>query len=161
MGLGLFGNMSTYPPTWSMGMEERILKYRHLPDEKTFERVREFALSALASVEANRPLSYGKRFDFRAAIKGGFSIFWGARLMTGTHRIDRAACVQCGTCTEKCPTGAIRYSDYSVDSGKCIYCYGCVNNCPAAAIDMTYMGKKLVGFNDFTKKHGITLKDPA
>ena len=105
-------------------------------DEKTFERVREFALSALASVEANRPLSYGKRFDFREAIKGGFSIFWGARLMTGTHRIDRAACVQCGTCTEKCPTGAIRYSDYSVDSGKCIYCYGCVNNCPAAAIDM-------------------------
>lgn len=161
VGLGLFGNMSTYPPTWSMGMEERILKYRHLPDEKTFERVREFALSALASVEANRPLSYGKRFDFREAIKGGFSIFWGARLMTGTHRIDRAACVQCGTCTEKCPTGAIRYSDYSVDSGKCIFCYGCVNNCPAAAIDMTYMGKKLVGFNDFTKKHGITLKDPA
>jgi ferredoxin/flavodoxin len=161
VGTGLFGNMSTYPPTWSMGMEERILKYRHLPDEKTFDRVREFALSSLGNVEGNKPVDYGKKFDFREAIKGGFSIFWGARLMTGTHRIDRKACIQCGTCTEKCPTGAIRYKDYAVDSGKCVYCYGCVNNCPAGAIDMTYMGKKLSGFNDFTKKHGIVLKDPA
>ncbi len=159
--MGLFGNMSTYPPTWSMGMEERILKYRHLPNEKTYERVSEFARSALTNVEENRPLSYKKRFAFHEAIKGGFSIFWGARLMTGTHRIDRDKCIQCGTCTATCPTGAIQYKSYAVYSGKCIYCYGCLNNCPASAIDMTYLGKKLTGFIDFSKKHGITLKDPA
>ncbi len=161
VGAGLFGNMSTYPPTWSMGMEERILKYRHLPDERTFDRVREFTLSSLGNVEVNKPITYSKKFNFSEAVKGGFSIFWGARLMTGTHRIDRTACIQCGTCTEKCPTGAIRYKDYAVDSGKCIYCYGCVNNCPAGAVDMTYLGKKLTGFNDFTKKHGIALNNPA
>jgi hypothetical protein len=36
-----------------------------------------------------------------------------------------------------------------------------VNNCPAAGNRHAYMGKKLVGFNHFMKKHGITLKDPA
>ncbi|HSV98137.1 MAG TPA: 4Fe-4S binding protein [Spirochaetota bacterium] len=160
VGMGLFGNMSTYPPTWSMGMEERILKYRHLPDERTFRKVKEFTVSALENVGNNRPTDYRRKFDFREAIKGGFSIFWGARLLTGTHRIDRKACIQCGTCTEKCPTGTIRYASYTVTSGTCIYCYGCVNNCPAGAIDMTYMGKKLSGFNEFTKKHGITLNNP-
>ncbi len=161
VGMGLFGNMSTYPPTWSMGMEERILRYRHLPDEQTFAKVKDFALAALGNVGKNSPLTYRKKFDFNEAIKGGFSIFWAARLFTGTHRIDQKACIQCGTCTEKCPTGAIEYTTYTVTSGKCIYCYGCVNNCPAGAIDMTYMGKKLSGFNEFTKRHGIVIKDPA
>ncbi len=161
VNMGMFGNMSTYAPTWSIGNEERILKYKHLPNKKTYLKVADYALKALHNVKANKAIDVIKEADLREKIKGDVSILLGAKIFTFSHSIDKSNCIQCGTCTKKCPTGAINHKEYSVNTGACIYCYGCVNNCPAQAINMTFMGRKVFGFKDFVQKHNITLQEPA
>ena len=48
------------------------------------------------------------------------------------------ACVKCGICAEKCPTGAISLEDPSqTDNAKCIACMRCAELCPVHARDLS------------------------
>ena len=78
------------------------------------------------------------------------------RAITG-HRVDRARCTDCGLCEGLCPTGAIHPGAGRVDKGACIACLGCVNNCPAQAVRMRYMGRRVEGWVDFKKRHGLSV----
>ena len=44
-------------------------------------------------------------------------------------------CIECGTCLQECPTGAIS-QDYHVDQDACVGCGACVGCCPSGAIKM-------------------------
>jgi ferredoxin/flavodoxin len=159
VGMELFSNMSAFAPTWSTGRDERILKYRNLPDGQTYARVREYAARILARVGEGAAMEIDRDITLNELWKGGASI-WATKLMIGRHTIDAKTCIRCGTCVEKCPVGAIDIGKSSVDTGKCVGCFGCVNNCPVQAFDMTFMGDRVSGFNAFLKKHSIVIEEP-
>lgn len=47
------------------------------------------------------------------------------------------ACVQCGTCAQVCPSGAVTLGDrVHIDPASCDGCGRCVEACPAAAMEM-------------------------
>ncbi|NLV68692.1 MAG: 4Fe-4S binding protein [Spirochaetes bacterium] len=158
-GIEKFSNMSTFAPTWSSGNTGRILKYRHLPDEGTFNRARGYAESVLSSARAGKGIEVNGNFSFNNTMKGGVSIFFTKLLMTG-HSIDHKKCIRCGICVEKCPVDAIGPDRDGVDTGKCIACFGCVNNCPVNAVKLRFAGKDVYGFTEFLKRNGITIREP-
>lgn len=45
-------------------------------------------------------------------------------------------CIECGTCVEECPEGAISEGDgkYVIDQELCIECLSCLEECPSEAI---------------------------
>ena len=44
-------------------------------------------------------------------------------------------CVNCGTCVEACPTGAIKEGDDHFEiSSDCVACGACLDACPTGAI---------------------------
>ncbi|MDL1969910.1 MAG: [FeFe] hydrogenase, group A [Candidatus Desulfofervidaceae bacterium] len=55
-------------------------------------------------------------------------------------QVDKSKCIECGTCSEYCPTGAIRPTRGDegprevVHPGLCINCGQCLTHCPAGAI---------------------------
>lgn len=49
-------------------------------------------------------------------------------------RIDDAACVKCGLCTQHCETQARPYPNDKWRSGECVYCFTCAAICPTSAI---------------------------
>ena len=159
LGVACFGNMSTYAPTWSLGNEERILKYRHLPNAATYDRVRAFAESLLVDLKEGRSKIVAKEICLDEAMRH-LPSRWAAKLMTTTHAIDPERCIGCGTCQKVCPVGAMDPEHHRVDHDRCIACLGCVNNCPAGAVNMEFMGKKVYGFNEFLKRQGIRILDP-
>ncbi|MBN2159459.1 MAG: EFR1 family ferrodoxin [Spirochaetes bacterium] len=158
--IATFGNMSTFAPTWSLGNEKRILKYRDRPNEEIYRQVRGFAKQIIATVQSGTPPSIPKEFYPAEFLKGSIQVKF-TKLMITRHAIDRDRCTQCGICAEKCPSGVINIADYIIDRKGCIACMGCVNNCPAQAIDMALLGRRVYGFKDFLKKNGITIREPA
>ncbi|MDD2484970.1 MAG: 4Fe-4S binding protein [bacterium] len=47
-------------------------------------------------------------------------------------------CVQCGTCVDTCPVGAIKEENENflfIDQNGCTKCGTCVNECPIGAIN--------------------------
>jgi ferredoxin len=159
VGMETFGAISSFAPTWSMGNEQRVLAYRDRPDEPTYDRVRRYAATVLDRARGRKAVSYRKEFFAADFLRGRPSVAVN-KLMTGRHRIDADACTACGLCERNCPVGAIDIAASSVDTGRCISCLGCVNNCPAGAVDMTYLGKKVYGFVEFKKRHGIAVSLP-
>ena len=58
-----------------------------------------------------------------------------ARRDMGEKLIDAELCIQCGTCAERCPYGAILLSPGPVfDMARCYGCWRCYNQCPQHAI---------------------------
>jgi ferredoxin len=160
VGMETFGAISSFAPTWSMGSEKRVLAYRHRPDEETYDRVRQYAAAVLDRARSRRAVSYRKEFFAADFLRGGPSVAFN-KMMTGRHRIDADACTRCGLCEKGCPVGAIDGTALTIDTKRCISCLGCINNCPTGAVDMTYLGKKVYGFKEFKKRHGITVSLPA
>jgi ech hydrogenase subunit F len=58
----------------------------------------------------------------------------------GHVEIDLPACIFCGMCSRKCPTGAIEVIKadkiWSIDRFKCILCNACVECCPKKCLSM-------------------------
>lgn len=158
-GLAKFGNMSTFAPTWSMGNSERILKYRHLPDETTYENIRKFSADVLEKVKAGKPVEIDTEFSFMGMFKFLASSSM-TKIMITDHGIDSEKCIECGICVEKCPTGAIDLKKNIVDTDVCVACMGCVNNCPVQAVTMNFFGKPVYGFNKFLDENNIVIEEP-
>jgi ferredoxin/flavodoxin len=160
VGMGLFGGMSAFAPTWSTGNSKRVLEYKDQPDEKVYSRARDFAAEILNRVNDNKPLVASDEFTLSEYFKGGISI-WGTKLLITGHRVNRDRCISCGRCVKLCPVNTIFPEKGKVETGKCIACLGCINNCPANAVEMKFMGKEVYGFNEFLKRNKIVIKDPA
>ncbi|MBP7735658.1 MAG: EFR1 family ferrodoxin [Spirochaetes bacterium] len=158
-GIATFGNMSTFAPTWSMGNEKRILKYRDRPNEEIYDKVREFAKQVLATVRSGAAPSITKEFYAGEFLRGSFQVKFTKAMIT-RHTIDKDTCTKCGICVEKCPVGAIDISGHTVNTKACIACIGCVNNCPVGAVEMNFLGTRVYGFKEFLKKHKITIREP-
>jgi ferredoxin len=158
-GMETFSSISTFSITWSTGNGDRILKYSHLPDKAAYEKMKNFASSVLAQVSEGKSYEIDREIDFRNLIKNTPSI-WGTKLFINRHTIDPEKCIKCGTCTKKCPVNAIDLESHHVDTDRCIACLGCVNNCPVQAVDMSFMGKKIYGFNEFVRQNHIKIKQP-
>lgn len=158
-GMETFSNMSTFAITWSTGYVDQVLRYKHLPDENAYDKMRGFASHVLNRVHQGESFEIDKEIDFRNLIKNTPSI-WGTKLFINHHTIDREKCIECGTCTKKCPVNAIDLSKYHVDTDQCIACLGCVNNCPVQAIDMAFMGKEVYGYNEFVRRNNIQIQLP-
>ncbi|MGI6003599.1 MAG: DUF362 domain-containing protein [Lachnospiraceae bacterium] len=47
------------------------------------------------------------------------------------------ACIDCGSCADQCPMGAISEGDgkYEIDPNTCIDCGSCADQCPMGAIE--------------------------
>lgn len=158
-GMETFNNMSTFAITWSTGYVDQVLKYKHLPDETSYDKMRDFAALVLNRVHQGKSFEIDKEIDFRDLIKNTPSI-WPTKLFISRHTINAEKCIGCGTCTKKCPVNAIDLSTYHVDTGLCIACLGCVNNCPAQAVDMAFMGKEVYGYNEFIRRNNIQIPIP-
>jgi len=160
LGMDTFGNMSAYPPTWSMGNEARTLKFRDKPDQATYTRVRALASDVLRRYASGQGITVQSESSFGGLFKGDVSR-WVAKAMIGKHGIDTKLCIQCGTCVNRCPVGAIDLAIPRIDTKRCILCFGCLNNCPTGAHDMTTFGKKIYSFAELLKRHKITIQEPA
>jgi ferredoxin len=159
LGMDTFGNMSAYPPTWSMGNSARTLKFHTKPDEATYGRVRSFAVAVLDQYASGQGIEVKSRFSFVELFKGDISRKL-ANAMLGKHSIDTSRCTRCGSCVEACPVGAVDLETPRIDTGRCILCFGCVNNCPAGAHAWTTFGKPIYGFPEFLKRNGIRIMEP-
>lgn len=159
LGMDYFGNMSTYPPTWSMGNTERILKYRHKPDQATYAQVHTFASSVLDQYGRGQGIVAKSRPSFMGLFKGDISRTL-AKATLGKHTIDTSRCIHCGTCVKTCPAGAIDLGVPRIDTARCILCFGCVNNCPTGAHSMSVFGRPVYGFPEFLRRNGIKILPP-
>jgi ferredoxin/flavodoxin len=160
VGIGQFGNMSTFAPTWSSGNEARTLKYRHLPDQGTFRQARGFTERVVADVRAGHTLDEVNPFSMEAIAAAVPQVAL-TKLVMDAHHIDLNICVRCEECVRKCPVGAIKLRTGFVDHQLCIACFGCVNNCPSGAMKMKFAGKDVWGFNELLRRNGITIQEPS
>ena len=159
VGIEKFGNMSTFAITWSYGNVERVLKYSHLPDDISYDAMRDYASVILDRVHQGQGIEIEKDCDYRELFKNTPSI-WSTKLFITNHTIDENKCIECGTCIRKCPVGAIELEQHLVDTDRCIACLGCVNNCPAQAFNMAFMGEKIYGYYEFLKQNNIQINLP-
>jgi ferredoxin/flavodoxin len=159
-GIITMNNMSTYAPTWSMGNRARTLKYRHLPDEATYGKVRAFAAEVIDRAALGQAQEIRRERSIHDLYSGTPSIRF-SKLLTGNHHIDRKTCIGCGACQKACPVKAVDWMASSVDTKRCIACLGCVNNCPTGAMTMEFMGKRVRGWKLFSKDEGIVIREPA
>ena len=67
----------------------------------------------------------------------------------GLHTNELEKCIGCGTCSDICPTDAIRMVDLAepeegkktgrpvIDYGRCCFCGFCVDMCPSSSLNMS------------------------
>jgi ferredoxin/flavodoxin len=157
VGMEAFRSIPGYPtPAWDSANQR---SGEHLPDEATYNRVRDFTGKILESVQQGRSLVYASELALREMAR----MLPLARLnkkMINKHTVDGARCIGCLTCVKKCPVAAIHPKKQLVDREKCLLCFGCLNNCPADAVVMEYRGKKLYGFLEYLRRRKITILEP-
>lgn len=65
----------------------------------------------------------------------------------GHVEIDIDACIHCGICMRKCPTGAITVSrpekTWTIERLECVQCRSCVDNCPKKCLTMSNLLPKI------------------
>jgi ferredoxin/flavodoxin len=159
IGFDMFGSMSSFAITWSYGNEDRVLAYKHMPDHTSYDAMRAFAGDVLDRIHNGQIVEFNKGMDFREWIKTSPSI-WLTQLFISQHTINESSCIECGTCIEKCPVGAIDLEGKKVNGDRCIACLGCINNCPAQAVEMVFMGKDVYGLKEFVKRNNIDIPQP-
>lgn len=159
-GLGLFGNMSTFAPTWSAGSAARILAFKDRPNEQTYQQARQFARDILVGVAAGKTHIIEREIGLES-LAGVFPQIGLTKLMITNHHIDQSLCIKCGACVKTCPARAVNLPAQTVDSSRCIACIGCVNNCPTQAMKMNFLGKPVYGFQEFLRRNKIKIVEPA
>jgi ferredoxin/flavodoxin len=156
-----FMNLGSYPLSWAGDkIKKTPWKHRDLPDANTYHRVREYARYIIGQVKKGKGAEFSKKLTMRE-MSTFFGPIWWTKRSIEKHYLVEDECIGCGTCTEKCPVGAIDLSGYSVDRETCVLCFGCLNNCPAQAVYMEYDGTRLIGFQAFLKLKDIKIKKPA
>lgn len=133
---------------------------RPLPDHSTYKRVRTYAGFLNSAVEKGLLFVFNRKKTLRE-FSTYFGPEWWTKQLVDNHHIIEGKCVKCGTCVEKCPTGAIDLDTFSVDTDACVLCCGCINNCAYQAVNMEYNKEKLIGFQDFLKKNDLQFELPA
>ena len=160
IGMNAFMNMGAYPLSWSgEKVSEKTWNNRHLPNEETYKKVREYAVYLITQVEQGKSAEFSKKLTLRECSTFFGPIWWTKRSIKNQYIIEDT-CIACGTCVEKCPVDAIDLSDYTVDTESCVLCFGCINNCPAKAVNMEYKGKRLIGYSDFMKLQHLKIIEP-
>ena len=160
VALESFGNMSTFAPTWSaIGQKEKILKYRNLPNEETYEKGRQFSRLLLKNVREQRTWKVERKFSL-SGVMTAFHPMWLTKQMITRHEIDPAKCIKCYQCAKTCPAGAISPDRPGIDRGACLACLGCINNCPADAVIMNYLGRPVYGWPRFCAENDIVIAEP-
>jgi ferredoxin len=156
-----FMNMSAFPLSWSEEkVHEKTWMGRLLPDEETYNRVREYAVYMAIQVKEGNASEFSRRLTMRE-ISTWFGPIWWTKKFVRNHSILKEKCIECGTCVEKCPAGAIDLPEFRVDREACVLCFGCINNCPAQAVYMEYSGEQVIGYRDFMKKKKLIIKEPG
>jgi len=155
-----FMNMSAFPLSWSEEkVHEKTWMSRQLPDEETYDRVREYAVYLAIQVKEGKDAEFSKRFTLRECSTWLRPIWWTKKFVKN-HSIVEEKCIKCGTCVEKCPAGAIDLAAFKVDRDACVLCFGCINNCPVQAVHMEYSGEEVIGYRDFMKMKNLFIKEP-
>jgi len=157
VGIDYFMNMSTFPPPkWDTG---GTIGHKHLPNENTYNRVRKYAKEILSNIKEDKKIIVDSEADFRNVLKV-LPTAGATKLYYRNHKIDKKKCINCGTCEDACPVGAISPKFDEVNRSKCLFCFGCFNNCPVQAVTMTAGSTQLYNFPEFMKRNKIEIKEP-
>jgi ferredoxin len=160
IGAMAFMNMSAFPLSWSEEeVHEKTWMSHHLPNEETYDRVREYAVHLAIQVKEGHGAEFSRRLTIRE-VSTWFGPIWWTKKFVRDHTIEAEKCIECGTCVQKCPTGAIDLAASEIDRDACVLCFGCINNCPAQAVHMEYGGEKVIGYRDFVKMKNLVIKEP-
>ncbi len=155
-----FRSLSSFPLAWAGGkVDEKTWNARHLPDETSFQSVRDYAVHIMAQIKENQPELFVKKLTLRE-FSTIFAPEWWTKQLVKNHSIIQKNCVQCGACSEKCPVNAIDPAQYHVDTAACVLCFGCINTCEYQAVHMEYSKKTMIGFKQFLEQHNLKLYLP-
>jgi ferredoxin/flavodoxin len=160
VGKNSFQSLSSFPLAWSgETVDEKTWNARHLPDEDTFQSVRDYAGQLLEQIKTNRAAPFVKKLTLRESLTL-FDLEWWTKKLVNNHSLVPENCVQCGACVEKCPVNAIDLAHYQVDTTVCVLCFGCINTCEYQAVHMEYGREKVTGFKQFLKQHHLDMYLP-
>ena len=157
VAVNMFSNMNAFPPSLD---GERVLRYKHLPNEKTFQKAREYAADVLKKVQENKSWEIDFHFTMYEPMKILGMSWWTKKFMMQEHHIDQETCIHCYSCMAKCPVDAINVNQGTVNRDRCVACMGCVNVCPTGAMTIKSFGDPVYGFREFLKRNNITIKEP-
>ncbi|MEE9911621.1 MAG: EFR1 family ferrodoxin [Deltaproteobacteria bacterium] len=158
VGMDAFRSIAGYPtPAWDSANQRAG---EHLPDEDTYNQVRDFTRRILEKIKQGQPVGYASEIALREMVRM-LPLVWFNKKAINIHTVDASRCILCGTCVKMCPVAAIRPEKQFVDREKCLACFGCLNNCPADAVVMEYRGKRLYGFPEYLRRRKITVLEPA
>ena len=157
VGMDAFRSIPAYPtPNWDSANQR---SGEHLPNEATYEQVRQFIRQVLENTRRGKPVSFEPELAVREALRI-LPLSWFNKKAINKHTVDSAKCILCRTCVKKCPADAIDPEKRMVDRDKCLTCFGCLNNCPASAVIMEYTGKRLYGFPEYLRRRKIAILEP-
>lgn len=94
VGMEAFRSIPSYPATWDSANQR---SGEHLPDEATYNRVREFAGEILEAVRQGRVLTYSSELALREIVRM-LPLVWLNKRGITQHTVDGAKCILCRTC---------------------------------------------------------------
>lgn len=103
------------------------------PDERDLEAARSFGRKVMEKLQTCTSPESLPVLDIPGHIPNEEAVrIWDVDFIAVSNK-----CSQCGTCSEKCPVGAINTTNsYLIDITKCITCCACIRNCPQKARTM-------------------------